>query len=72
MKQRYLYRAEVTSASGSQMFYVDAESQDEADELIEKGGEIYTNEVEVTDLSELEPCGTTTLDDFGDFPPSDQ
>ena len=71
MQQRYLFIANVTNASGTQTFYVDAESQEEANRLIETGGEMYSNEVEVTDLSDFEPAGVTTLDDYGDFPPDD-
>ena len=70
--KRFLYTASVKRADGSQTFYVDAESQEDADRLIEAGGgEMYASEVEVTDLGELEPSGTTTLDDFGDFPPTE-
>lgn len=68
--KRYLYVAAVKQASGSQTFYIDAESQGEADERARAGDTdgIYLHEVEVTDLYELEPCGDTGTDDFGDFP----
>lgn len=69
--RRFLFSHEVKAASGSQTFYVDAETLEEARAILKTdGGEIYSNEVEVTDLSEPEDAGETTLDDFGDFEPA--
>lgn len=67
--KRFLYSFDVKAASGTQVFYVDAETQEEADELIQAGGEIYSNEVEVTDLGEPVRAGETGIDDFGDCDP---
>lgn len=69
--KRYLYGAVIKSVSGSQTFYIDAASQEEADERAREGDTdgIHSEDVEVTDLYELEPCGVTNLGDFGDFPP---
>ena len=67
--KRFLYTYSVTAASGTQTFYVDAETQEEADELIQAGGEIYSNDVEVTDLGEPDRAGETNIDDYGDFGP---
>lgn len=71
--KRFLYSASVTSASGSQTFYIDAESQAEADKRARSGDTdgIHSEEVLVDDLSRLEACGETTIDDFGDFPPDE-
>lgn len=67
--KRYLFTAQVKSASGYQTFFVDAETREEADALINEGGDIYAHEVDVTDLERLEFDHETTTDDFGDFPP---
>ena len=49
------------------MFWVDAESEEEALERHEAGeSEMYASECEVTQLGESEVTGTTTLDDTGD------
>lgn len=70
--QRFLINTSVKDASGTQTWYVDAESWEEA--LVKfdgAGGNLYESEVEVTDLGEPEPAGTTTLDDYGscgDYP----
>jgi hypothetical protein len=69
--RRFLFSYVVESASGSQTFYVDAETPEDALALLKtEGGELYRHEVEVTDLSEPEPSGETTLDDFGDYEPA--
>jgi hypothetical protein len=71
--KRFLFQYGVKNASGSQTFYVDAESLDEARKLLDRdGGDLYSNEVEVTDLTEPEYEGETTLDDFGDYEPPGQ
>lgn len=70
--KRYLYNASVDGASGSQTFYVDAETREEADTKLKVGGpaDIYAADVEVTQLGEFEFDSETTIDDFGDFPPA--
>ena len=65
--KRYLIQCEVIEASGSQIFYVDAGTEEEAIERFANGeGNFYADEVEVTNLSEGWVCGTTDLDDRGD------
>lgn len=63
--KRYLYTAYIKDASGYQTFFVDAESKEEADIKIQDGGEIYENEVEVTDISDIEFDRMTDTNDFG-------
>ncbi|QGR65265.1 hypothetical protein [Yersinia intermedia] len=68
--KRFIYCATVTSGSGSQSFYIDAESREEADERAannESDG-MYADDSEVTDLDALEYEDETTVDDFGEFP----
>ncbi|HHE0256903.1 TPA: hypothetical protein ACOZ3K_004283 [Yersinia enterocolitica] len=68
--KRFIYSATVTSGSGSQSFYIDAESREEADARAannESNG-MYADDSEITDLDALEYEDETTVDDFGDFP----
>ncbi|CNE71141.1 hypothetical protein [Yersinia kristensenii] len=68
--KRFIYSATVTSGSGSQSFYIDAKSREEADKRAannESDG-MYADDSEVTDLDALEYEDETTVDDFGDFP----
>ncbi|HDL7329697.1 TPA: hypothetical protein PXN08_003989 [Yersinia enterocolitica] len=68
--KRFIYSATVTRGSGSQSFYIDAESREEADKRAannESDG-MYADDSEVTDLDALEYEDKTTVDDFGDFP----
>lgn len=67
---RYLYAASVTCAAGTQTFYIDADTQEEADARADDKDTdgIYAEEIEVQDLSRLDACGETTTDDYGDFP----
>ncbi len=68
--KRFIYSATVTSGSGSQSFYIDAKSREEADARAannESDG-MYADDSEVTDLDALEYEDETTVDDFGDFP----
>ncbi|EOA2992413.1 hypothetical protein ACHZIB_003854 [Yersinia enterocolitica] len=68
--KRFIYSATVTSGSGSQSFYIDAESREEADARAannESDG-MYADDSEITDLDALEYEDETTVDDFGDFP----
>lgn len=70
--KRYLFTAEVLLAEGSQTFRVDANSLEEAQQILSNGGgDIYVHEVEVVSLGEFELERETTLDDFGDFPEGD-
>ncbi|HHH0459655.1 TPA: hypothetical protein ACPZJF_000325 [Yersinia enterocolitica] len=68
--KRFIYSATVTSGSGSQSFYIDAKSREEADARAannESDG-MYADDSEVTDLDALEYEDETTVDYFGDFP----
>lgn len=66
--KRFLFEYPVLGTHGTQVFYVDAETADDALHLLEGGGgAIYSEEIEVTDIGEPELCGETTLDDFGEF-----
>ncbi|CFB71219.1 hypothetical protein [Yersinia enterocolitica] len=68
--KRFIYSATVTSGSGSQSFYIDAKSREEADARAannESDG-MYADDSEVTDLDALEYEDETTVDDFGEFP----
>jgi hypothetical protein len=66
--KRFLFDHEVKSVHGTQTFYVDADSLEEARALMaSSGGTFYAQEIEVTDLGEPEPAGETTLDDTGDL-----
>lgn len=68
--KRYLYTAEVKSASGHQVFYIDAASREEADARAQAGQSdgIHSEEVMVDDLHELDFTGETSTNDYGDFP----
>ncbi|AMO47585.1 Hypothetical protein AKI40_1167 [Enterobacter sp. FY-07] len=67
--KRFLFTTEVKRAEGSQTFRVDAETEEEALEILENGGgDIYAHDVEVVDIGEFEFDHETNLDDFGDFP----
>lgn len=69
--KRYLYTASAESVYGSQTFYIDAESQKQANERASRHDTdgIYEEMLEVQGLGDFEPCGDTDLSDFGDFPP---
>lgn len=68
--KRFIYSAMVTNSSGSQSFYIDAKSREEADERAanKESDGMYANDSEVTDLDSFEYEDETTVDDFGDFP----
>ncbi|HDQ4770680.1 TPA: hypothetical protein P9I14_002609 [Yersinia enterocolitica] len=68
--KRFIYSAMVTSGSGSQSFYIDAESREEADKRAanKESNGMYADDSEVTDLDAFEYEDETTVDDFGDFP----
>ncbi|WP_313707922.1 hypothetical protein [Atlantibacter hermannii] len=68
--KRFLFTATVKHVEGYQTFFVDAETQEEAEAGIENGnGQIYEHELEVTDLDDFILDRVTTTDDFGDYPP---
>jgi hypothetical protein len=68
--KRFLIERPVTAAEGTQIFWVDAESEEDALEKHEAGeGGIYADVCEVQSLGEPSVCGTIEPDDFGDFPP---
>lgn len=67
MLKRFLISHDVVNASGTQVFWVDAESEDEAMAKHQAGeSDMYSSEVEVTKLGEPSLCGTTSLDDTGE------
>lgn len=69
--ERHLIVTSVEHAEGTQTWWVDATSSDEALAKFEAGdGEIYSNEVEVTKLGEPAHAGIVDLDDFGDVEPT--
>lgn len=71
-KQRFLFTAQIERAEGSQTFYVDADTQEEAMAALKNGGgDIYSQEVEVVSLSSFEFEQITSTDDYGDYPPSE-
>lgn len=69
--KRFLYEASIQSATGTQVFYIDAGTQAEADARAAQDDTdgMYQHEAEVQSLSDLTPIGETSLTDFGDFPP---
>lgn len=65
--KRHLFITSVENAEGTQTWWVDAASKEDALAKFEAGNcEIYSSEVEVTKLGEPEYLGATSLDDFGD------
>ena len=68
--KRFLFTATVKHVEGYQTFFVDAETQEEAEAGIENGeGQIYEHELDVTDLDDFILDRVTATDDFGDYPP---
>ncbi|WP_313471264.1 hypothetical protein [Atlantibacter hermannii] len=68
--KRFLFTATVKHVEGYQTFFVDAETLEEAEAGIENGkGQIYEQELDVTDLDDFILDRVTTTDDFGDYPP---
>lgn len=65
--KRFLFERRITEVAGTQTYYVDAETPEEALQMMRAdGGTLYFEEVEVMDLGEPQPCGETTLDVFCD------
>jgi hypothetical protein len=51
MLKRYTFTAQATSVYGSQTYHVDAESEEEAEQAVEKGNGVFVcEELEVQDL----------------------
>jgi hypothetical protein len=70
--KRFLFEYEVRKAEGTQIFYVDAETLQDAWRLLKtSGGEFFANEIEVISLGKPEHLAETTLDDFGQTEPRD-
>lgn len=68
--KRFLIDCDVTSVEGTQTWWVDAYSEDEALEKFKTdGGEIYAEEIGVMDCGKPYIVGETELDDYGDFQP---
>ena len=69
--KRFLFQTSVENAEGSQTWYVDAKNKTEALQKYSNGDcDIYASEVVVTSIGQPELAGETTLDDFGDFRPT--
>lgn len=69
--KRFLIERAITSAEGTQTFWVDATDEGDALARHEAGeGGIYTDNCEVQGLGEPSVCGETEADDFGDFKPA--
>lgn len=67
--KRFLIGVDITAAEGTQTFYVDAETEEEALEVFKKkGGEFYCEEICVMDTGSPEIVGEVDLDDTGDRP----
>lgn len=65
--KRFLIETSVENASGTQTWFVDAETEDEALEKHKSGSSNqYSSDVEVTSLGEPEISSEVPLDDFGD------
>ncbi len=66
-KKRFLIERPITSASGTQTFWVDADTEEEALARHEAGeGDIYTSNCEVMGLGKPAIVGETSMDDTGD------
>ena len=65
--KRFLIDTPVENAEGSQTWFVDAETEEEALEKYWSGSsDLYESNVEVMSLGEPEISGEVPLDDFGD------
>jgi hypothetical protein len=74
--KRFLIDTSVENAEGTQTWFVDAETEEEALDKFSAGGcDLYESNVEVTRCGEPEISGEVPLDDFGRFaeqPPAAQ
>lgn len=66
--KRFLIDTPVLNAEGSQTWFVDAPTEEEAlAKFKEGGGDFYESSVDVTSVGEPEISGEVPLDDFGYF-----
>lgn len=64
--KRYTFTAQATSAYGSQTYYADAENEEEAREIVERGDGVFVDEeLEVQDLDRFELCDIKDIPDDG-------
>jgi hypothetical protein len=74
--KRFLIDTSVENAEGTQTWFVDAETEEEALDKFSAGGcDLYESNVDVTQCGEPEISGEVPLDDFGRFaeqPPAAQ
>lgn len=69
MMKRFLIECPITSAEGTQTFWVDADSETDAIARHDAGeGGMYASDCEVQSLGEPVVAGETGADDYGDFP----
>jgi hypothetical protein len=67
--KRFLIERSIASAEGTQTFWVDADSEEDALARHDAGeGGMYASECEVQSLGEPVVAGETGKDDYGDFP----
>lgn len=67
--QRFLIETRVERAEGSQIWFVDAETLQEAIEKYEAGeADVYSTDTEVLQLGKPAIIGVTSLDDKGEMP----
>jgi hypothetical protein len=66
--KRFLIDTSVENAEGTQTWFVDAETEEEAIDKFSDGGcDLYESNVDVTRCGEPEISGEVPLDDFGRF-----
>ena len=74
--KRFLIDTSVENAEGTQTWFVDAETEEDALDKFSAGGcDLYESNVDVTQCGEPEISGEVPLDDFGRFaeqPPAAQ
>ena len=74
--KRFLIETSVENAEGTQTWFVDAETEEEALDKFSAGGcDLYESNVDVTQCGDPEISGEVPLDDFGRFaeqPPAAQ
>ena len=65
--KRYLYETTVNTGSGIQIWYIDAETKEEADEMAENSDfhDIYDEEIQVNSCGDPWFVGETEITDFG-------
>lgn len=60
--KRYTYSAQVTSVYGSQTYYVDAETEEDARAIVEGGNGVFL--CEVLEVQDLEPFSLDCIEDI--------